>query len=532
MATSNNSNLNTHYSSTVSAVKNCLRIVVYNSSRTDYNVTRDGLDVTYAKIRQKITQNLPEDFYRLSRVDVDSSFLYEFSNSNTHGFDVIIYLDDTEIIPLGYTLLSNVQGIDKNINIILNLTSSVSGESSVDLANSFNHLINQTTTQKSFTGNNIYDYTATDLIINNLPNTKKTYTNSLANVSKNNTSAIYLGNGMVKSEDDELYYYKLTVLKNRRIDMFRVGFDHFSIGHYKNDIVLYEWKYDNNIAKYCIYSLTIKNKFGDLLSYVKTKSNWGYIEVPKFENKNEDIEILFGTGRFLVCKVDGKLRLLNTEYDDPVWVKNIEEDFIIDQLGTSPNPFRLHSPLYRSEVISKCPDLLNTFIDFEDLINKQTITLIRKIGNWYLLKQDNKDLFILAGKYNTVYLSEDEINKLIIINDSSLLIKELDYYILFDDLYSEFYTEGARKNIYNGSIVDYNGIKLTLVDDEQINESRKRDYDQRNIKIVKNTERLFDSWLNDYRKNSYPINISGIPNIVGACDGLVFYIENNNINYL
>lgn len=507
MATSNNS-LNTHYVSTVSAVRDCLNIILYNSEKTDYNVIRDGLDVTFNKIRQKlISQAGSQDFEKLTRSSTEDYFVYECAKVNTHGFDVIIYLDTTLTTPLGYTLLNNVQGIGRNINIILNLTSSISGESSIDLVNSFNHLLNTSSPQKNFLGKNPFDYTSSDQIINNLPSLREIYTNNLSNVTRDDTSMIYLGDSVIKGDYfGNLIDIKLNILRNRRIDPFRVGFDHFNVDLYKNDLALYEWKYEpDGEVRYCIYSLTIKNKFGDLLQYIKTKSNEGYISVPR--EKDDRVSILFGTGRFLLCNFNGKLRLLNTEYEDPIWVDDLD-DFVVDRYKSTVKPYQVNSPLIYTDLLKVCPNILNTFLDFKDLVTRQALSLVRQLGNWILLKQESKNLMILAGKYSTIYLTEKDLDKLIVINDSSVLFDCGDTYRLYNTLYSEYYTDSA-------ALISGKSSNLT------------------SSKVINKQENLFSTELNNYRRNSYPIDIVGIPNIIDACCGLIFYLDDKrNINYL
>lgn len=51
------------------------------------------------------------------------------------------------------------------------------------------------------------------------------------------------------------------------------------------------------------------------------------------------------------------------------------------------------------------------------------------------------------------------------------------------------------------------------------------------IEIISNDSQLSETSLNKFRKNYYPI-CEGIPNIVCACEGLIFYIIDRKLNYL
>ena len=245
------SNLNTHYVYTVKLVSECLKIVVYNSNLSkEYNISRDGVINTYSKIRDKIITNSTRNFDILERDDSESSFVYKHSESNTRGFDIIIYINSTETEALGYTQLNNVQGADKDINIKLNLSSNIAGVNSIYFENELS-----VNSNRDFIGLENNDYTSKSIVLNNLPEIKKTYTTNINNVIKNNSSVIYLSNGFISSlKDNALNFHKFNVLKNRRVDPFRIGFDNFCISKYKNDYALYEWKYDKSSIKYCIYT--------------------------------------------------------------------------------------------------------------------------------------------------------------------------------------------------------------------------------------------------------------------------------------
>ena len=170
-------------------------------------------------------------------------------------------------------------------------------------------------------------------------------------------------------------------------------------------------------------------------------------------------------------------------------------------------------------------------------MNSSSFLLKRKIGGWYLIQKStsNGSIDVLAGKYSTIYLVEDDLEKIIVINDNTVLLKEDEYYLMYTGNEKTWYTERYRAFFKDSSFIDYHGIQFASTGDNSNSElsdtTYKNYYDKEYIKIIPKNEAIYNTILNKYRRNFYP-NINGIPDIIGAFRGIIFYIEDGKINYL
>ena len=321
---------------------------------------------------------------------------------------------------------------------------------------------------------------------------------------------------------------------------------------YGTDLAVYAWsktKVDDKYQiDYCINSLTISNYFGNLKQYVYTKDNDGCCTIPDIIEGDKtavDIDVLYCTNKYFVCKGifdDGTsvVKVLNTDMESTYWI-DLDDDFVcLSEWDAIPEVIRLfHKKINFSidstkEVLEKYPDLYSTYLDTRNI---SSFYLKRKIGDWYLIQKttNNGSAYILAGKYSTVYMTEEDIKRLIVVNNNTIMLNENSYYVMYSGTSKTWYTERYRANYYDSSFIDYKGIKFADIKDnvskEVSNETYKNYYDKEYIKIIQKDAKLCDTILDRYRRNSYR-SFNRIPNIVDACNGLIFYIEDGKINYL
>lgn len=558
METFNDLSYTTYVSSTVDSVINCSKLLLYYYSRTEYEdfkISLNNLNSVYNEVLNPekrhsylIIQNRSEkelgDSTRLSYFKYSLNEA-RMSGLNT-GFNVIIYLD-SNLVPCGFTEFRDIIGVNSNLDISISLNSIVTEKSPITvkfLLDSITDNINLI--DKDSIGDRLMDYTSSSTYFNNLNKVCGKYTSSITSLSTNK-SIIYQQSQIITEQG----IYKLDILRNRDIDPFRVGFNRFHIGRYGEDIALYEWvKESNRIIKYCIYSLTKKTKFGDLKQYIHTRSDEGYLLIPIMKRGNEfvlSLDILYASGRFLVCKGtysngDTEIRLLNTEVEDPYWV-DLDPNFICLTEGTEKSKYiHLDQSKVNSttdsvlEILEKLPNLYSTFLNTKNLMS---FSIKRIIGDWYLLRKNSSAgiVYYLTSNSMSVCFSEEDLENMIIINNNAILLKEEDYYVMYNTLGKSFYTERIRARLKNCFLIkDENGILFAKSDDnsdgDYSDKTYKEYYDKEIIKIIPKSSDLKDTYLNNFRRNSYPWNIEGIPNIIGATNGIIFYINDNKINYL
>ena len=545
---------NTYSLGSIESLVNCTTVLLYNSNDyTDTKLSINNLVSIYKRIKEI---HIP--YIQIEKDKGTEEFLYELDKAResglNSGFDEIIYLNSDKSAPIGYTELQNLIGNSVNVRIKVNLSTGIE-EGVKDLTLSF--LLTQVTenlyTLKDYTGDSLYEYTKLSKIIKDPINRFSPYVNNIGCILKNDKRVVYLGDRSIINKEGTLELHKLGILEDKEVDPFRNNFQTYKIGRYGNDIAVYAWSKIKNGDKYqidyCINSLTICNKFDNLLQYVHTKDDDGCCTIPDIIENGKtatDINVLYVTDKYIVCEgifEDGTsvIKVLNTDSEESFWV-NLPDDFIcISEWETIPEIIRLTNKKINfsldstREVLEKYPDIYSTYLDTRNL---SSFLLKRKIGEWYLIQKsmNSGTAYVLAGKYSTIYLTEEDVSRLIIINNNTIMIKEDTYYLLYTGINKTWYTERYRATFYDSSFTEYKGIKFANIGDnvkkELSDTTYKNYYDKGYIKIIQNTDQLCNTVLNRYRRNKYPLDLDNIPNIVDACEGVIFYINNGKINYL
>ena len=542
----------TYSLSTIESLVECNTILLFNSIYlTDIKLSIDNLAVVYDTIINDTGTYIP--YLIVDKNSEDSGFYYELSKAVKSGlksgFNEIIYVNPLKSSPLGYTELQTQIGVSTNIIIKINLTTGIDDGGDLNLSFKLDSVTESLYSSKELSGKDLNDFTTVSDIKNSPLPKFEPYTNNITSLLKDENRSIFLNDRIITGD---FKLHKLGLLVGRDVDPFRNNFQTYKVSRYGNDLAIYSWsktKVNNKYQiDYCINSLTVSNKFNNLLQYVYTKDNDGCCTVPEIiegEKTAVDIDVLYVTGKYIVCKgifEDGTstVKVLNTDTEEPYWVY-LSEDFVcLSEWDTVPRIIRLKNKKINfsidsvREVLEKYPDLYTTHLDTKNL---SSFYLKRKIGEWYLLQKsiNNGTVFVLAGKYSTVYLTDEDLKRLIVINNTTVMINDEDYYIMYTGLGKTWYTERYRAFFYDSSMIDYNGIMMANIGDniniEISDTTYKNYYDKEVIKIVRKTDQLSNTILDRYRRNRYP-NIDKIPNIIDACNGIIFYIEDGKINYL
>jgi len=547
-------NSSTYSLGSIEDIKNCKSILIFSSSSIETKLSVENVSTIYNTIVDKGTY-IP--YLIISKNTSENYFYYELSKAIDsgikNGFDEIIYLDNTQTYPIGYTELQAKIGKSTNVTIRIDLTTGISSDT-LDLQVSFklDSVTDSLSTTKKIAGKELYEYTTVSDVKSADIKTFEPYVNNLCCLLDDKKRSLYLNDRIITYIGDDLVVRKLNILRDKDVDPFRNNFQTYKIGMYGTDLAVYAWsktKVDDKYQiDYCINSLTISNYFGNLKQYVYTKDNDGCCTIPDIIEGNKtavDIDVLYCTNKYFVCKGifdDGTsiVKVLNTDMESTYWV-DLDDDFVcLSEWDAVPEVIRLfHKKINFSidstkEVLEKYPDLYSTYLDTR---NTSSFYIKRKIGDWYLIQKttNNGSAYILAGKYSTVYMTEEDIKRLIVVNNNTIMLNEDSYYVMYSGTSKTWYTERYRANYYDSSFIDYKGIKFADIKDnvgkEVSNETYKNYYDKEYIKIIQKDAKLCDTILDRYRRNSYR-SFNRIPNIVDACNGLIFYIEDGKINYL
>lgn len=543
----------TYSLSTIESLVECNTILLFNSSYLkDVKLSVDNLEVIYNSIINDSSTYIP--YLTVEKESSDSGFYYELSNATKSGvktgFNEIIYVNKGKSVPLGYTELQTQIGVSTNVIIKINLTTDLDKGSDLSVSFKMDSVTESLYSLKKLNGDNLYEYTTVSSI-NNSPKVKfEPYTNNITCLLQDSNKTIFLNDRIITSD---FKLHKLGLLENKEVDPFRNNFQTYKVSRYGTDLAVYAWSKtkvgDKYQIDYCINSLTICNKFNNLLQYVHTKDNDGCCTIPDIIEDGKtaiDIDVLYVTGKYIVCKgifEDGSsiVKVFNTDSEEPYWV-HLPSDFIcLSEWDTIPEVIRLVNKKINfsidsiREVLEKYPDLYTTYLDTRNL---SSFYLIRKIGEWYLLQKsiNSGTVFVLAGKYSTVYLTNEDLERLIVVNNNTIIIKNDNYYTMYTGQKYTWYTERYRAFFYDSSTVDYNGIDLANIGDNVSSDisdtTYKNYYDKEIIKVIRKTDQISDTILDRYRRNKYPTNLDKIPDIIDSCDGIIFYIEDGKINYL
>lgn len=559
----------TYILGTLGNVKDCLRIVLFNkkflSTSKTTRITLYNLEEVYSYIQKPNISTNKSIYVSLQRETSKDYFKYK---GNDDGFDIIIYIDNATELPIGYTEFSSVQGLDISVDIDLEFSGNYETSENLKIVNSLSTATLTPLSERNIIGENLKDYISSTKAIEWIEkNSRGTGYTSHLEESLVNYSNIALTSGIIKKVTNEPQVVRLNINKDDGFIDSKNNYNHYSFGYLNGDTVIYLWN-DNN--EYNIISLTKTNRFGHSVIY--TKSNTNTNNVISLANSSS-IKILYGAGKYFVCEVTSNGKKKNRVFDitDKSWISEsiTGENFFIDPLDLSSKIYRFPSGILTKEIlVNRIPSIKDTYEDISTFITSESLypSIVRKVGNWYIFryKREKSYVYIFFGIYSTVFMTEEDYKNIIILNDTTLILNEDSGYILYaepeDEIVRRLYTERYKyltskestrqleETVINYSIkqktynkesnkfsVIYNSAKIPMFnyyrDDELVYTGADYflEYEGR---VAPKSEYLLNTFLNNFRKNRYPESISGIPEIIGAINGILFYKDKNNLNYL
>ena len=214
--------------------------------------------------------------------------------------------------------------------------------------------------------------------------------------------------------------------------------------------------------------------------------------------KERETEILYGTGKYLVCRIEsgvGNIRTILFDAERNKYLNYSPGSMIVDPSDKKGKILSFEPIDDYDSIVKVIPELSSTYFDLkkfveDNIFNYTYLNLERKIGDLYCFRYIdayNNTSYIISNVYFSTVLSDQDYSNCVFINENSFLVEKEDKYILYN------------------------------VDGEQ--------------EFKKNIE-IYNSPLNNYRKLDLSGNYAIPGRILGAVSGLIFYLRNNKINYL
>ena len=502
-------------------VQNYSRINLYNLEDLYFNLLQGNEHCL------EITRDLPnpEEFGTVP-------FVYNCNNLVISGFDVIIYLGNDNT-PTGYTEFINTQGrISDYISIFLNFNITLD-KITLELNNSLWRVKDRL--EKNFIGKELNKYPSSQEVVSNfskIPKNQK-YTSHLSEfLCPINTSGIFLGYQTLLPSKEMI---TLGFIKD--INIFDgETYSNYQVGYYQDDIVLYSWIYiDDSVGYYYritslltqqIYKYT--NQVGDTVKDI----------IGKYNENEVSKDLLYCSGKYIVFRINYSnysiVALFDTSCDS--WVKSSEPNVIVDPLDRTSKIYELpKSTLIQSErtILDIIPEVSDVFFNVSEYISThQSLDIIKKVGDWFVFRDSG--FYIYSCPSMSVYMTKDEYDKCIVINNNTILILGDTYYTLYHGPKRKtYYTEKARclKGNYTLSDVEFYGDTIKMCQDSEQPEYLEY-YKKSEVAIILKNKPLYETILNSYRRQ--PLLTYGIPNnIIGAIGSVIFYLnQQNNLNYI
>lgn len=497
--------INTYILGSIKAAEECTEIILYN--RNDFETNPEYRKISLYNLSEIYKLVLSSKKYvRLRRETAEDKFSYVRS-SIINGFNVIIYVGNSSSASIGYTEFINTQGLSRDVNISLEFEVDVKKGLNIKITNSLTSIKNSETYQDKLS-DNLESYTSSSKILKNinLSDFNFNYTNHLSNLKlgRKDTCAILINNSAVINSST---IAKLDIVNNLKYDPYELGFVNFQVGFYKSDIVLYVWDNGNNGTwLFNVFSLTKINRFGLPISYTLSSTERNLLVL------GNDVRILYFAGQYIVCSKNDEIMLFNFENRDLLntsenekkkWFQKSNNNIFIDSNNIKNTIREYPKILNYKTALDFIPELNNVYIKLKTSSIKYSIIVLRKIGEWFIFEKkilNQANEYIYMNMRTAVYISEKEYNsnKIHILNNQLLIIDYEDCYKIYGYKTGEFYTSN--------------------------------EYDADSVKIILKSEKIFNTPLNLFRRGCYPS--SNIPEIVCTFGGLIFYRENDTLNYL
>ena len=230
------------------------------------------------------------------------------------------------------------------------------------------------------------------------------------------------------------------------------------------------------------------------------------------------------------------------------WV-DIDESFTytMDIWKTSSTIYEIPEILSKTRFIGLFPNILNTNLNIHTY--NENISLLKIVGEWFVLELERLDLLIFTNITKTVYISKTDDKDAIPINNDILLLKtKTDDNIVLNYFFGDgvFYSENAIKSIYNIEYIGNDNIELIeekvlcngrvetcyIKSEKEIipnHLNNKDNYESGKIISEIVGDNIIESYTLGFKRNV--MNKTTIPNIIGSLCGLIYEKEDNLIRY-
>ena len=395
----------------------------------------------------------------------------------------------------------------------------------------------------NFIGNELSQFSESTNIKDRIDKMPKNqwYTNNMTSfLSSNNKSNIALGDSALLCTGD---FFKINFSKNANI-FTGEEYNHYQIGYYGSDVVLYSWIYlqDESELYYKITSLLTQRDY----KYTHQVGDTIVDAVGKYDPKEVSQELIYCAGKYLVFRITystySKIVLFDTTNDS--WVNTKEPNPIVDPLDRKmtinelPKSSIIQSYSVALELFPSLSDVYFNLREYIERVGK--LDILRKYGDWFFIKYrmelENKDFYLATCTSQTIYMTYEEYQNCIVINDNTLLIKTSDTYytIYYGNRQKEYWTEKARCVKNNSTLheISLRGGTIYMSSDTEEPEYFEF-YNKSEVAIVYSNDLLYNTVLNSFRHQPLYAPYTIPSRIIGALGGLIFYInQNNNLNYI
>lgn len=574
MANSDVTGYRTHVRGALKPVVNSLSIVLYNNLNFSqdspyrkisiYNMSailetlKNSSIIPSAQINRKAIEgeSLEEIPFKYKTRQLKKSIY----NSNP-GFNVIIYLD-WKGDAVGYTEFNMDQGIYNDLDILLQFEKSIlKSENEIDVVNSLAPVLSVELAKSVSNLSDLNEYTTSSIrILKSVSEIEKRsyYSDTLDSLMSGSKIPIYvpgvnmvsdLYNPATRVGDEEYYKQGIGIDVNVNPYLY-TGFNNFSIGLYNGELALYMVEEGRNDGKYRYCVCGVGSSTLSIFSNPKFYNNiqdLGYSIFPNPPQGKTIVKVEYGAGGYFVClDSEGKNILFDVRTES--WIIPYDEStdsglVFVDPLDISGRVVNVKRYTVIEDLCRDWPVISNLWLTLNPYSSYE---ILRIIGSWVILKGTiyvngvKTETYYISSPLMSIQLSESELDAVIPINDSTILIRNTyqgeeeneprNYYTLYAEMRTATMTEIERAKVEDLDLTLYNDL-VWLPDSEEYKEAWQNEYEAGLISIIYPLNQSINKTaLNKYRRSILPRDEHGnllksVPDIIGSFGGLMFYLD-------
>lgn len=500
-----NSLCHNYISGPISQVSGCLEIILYNKSSFPERISVYNLKNFYFKY---LIGSFSDKYVRLARESADSEVKFEYGRQLEKGFNIIVYLDPDSSLPVGYSEFTNTQGDGISLNIGIEISRTVDeNELTLEISNK---LVGKDLSKK-FLGKDISQYSPISEVTRR--SYRNLFTNNTGRLTADSSSFIISSSGFLTKNES----WKLGV--NRSLTISSLWDDvKYNVCFYSGDLVLACW----SGTRYSLHTLSGSNQYGTIKT---TRENIKRIEGRYFLNEEGVLKYL---------------DVVDNNGNRSVFSENKGTQFV-DFQNKECTPYNLPILYTKSDILKYIPEINNIYLDLDNYLKSNQVIIHSKIGSWFIFKRHNYNeesiIYVAVSPITAIYMTSEDLENAFFVGDQTVILRDDNYYYIYNASEIELYTERARSILFNGRL-SWQGkgsykYRFCFLDNEEEDNKHFEEYfgDNGFVHLVFNYDELSGTVLMKYRKNFYPES-SSIPLLIGSYGGLIFYNNNNNISFL